>query len=64
VHEGEEIDVYFDAADSEQEGIVLSRAKAQQFRVWREIEEAYLHKSAIEGAIVGKVKGGLRSISA
>ena len=60
VHEGEEIDVYFDAADSEQEGIVLSRAKAQQFRVWREIEEAYLHKSAIEGAIVGKVKGGLK----
>ena len=60
VHEGEEIDVYFDAADSEQEGIVLSRAKAQQFRVWREIEEAYLHKSAIEGVIVGKVKGGLK----
>jgi len=28
--------------------------------VWREIEEAYLHKSAIEGVIVGKVKGGLK----
>jgi len=60
VHEGEEIDVYFDAADSEQEGIVLSRAKAQQFRVWREIEEAHVNKSAIDGVIVGKVKGGLK----
>ena len=60
VNEGEEIDVYFDAADSEQEGIVLSRAKAEQFRVWRDIEEAYTNKSAIEGAIVGKVKGGLK----
>jgi small subunit ribosomal protein S1 len=60
VNEGEEIDVYFDAADSEQEGIVLSRAKAEQFRVWRDIEEAYTQKSAIEGVIVGKVKGGLK----
>jgi small subunit ribosomal protein S1 len=60
VNEGEEIDVFFDAADSDQEGIVLSRAKAEQFRVWRDIEDAYLHKSAIEGVIVGKVKGGLK----
>lgn len=60
VQEGEEIEVFFDAADSEQEGIVLSRAKAEQFRVWRDIEEAYLHKHAIEGVIVGKVKGGLK----
>ncbi|HXG19375.1 MAG TPA: 30S ribosomal protein S1 [Methylomirabilota bacterium] len=60
VNEGDEIDVYFDAADAEQEGIVLSRAKAEQFRVWREIENAYTNKTPIEGTIVGKVKGGLK----
>ncbi|MEW6298465.1 MAG: 30S ribosomal protein S1 [Thermodesulfobacteriota bacterium] len=60
VTEGEEIEVYFDAADADQEGIVLSRTKAEQFRVWREIENAYFHKGAVEGVIVGKVKGGLK----
>ena len=60
VHEGDEIEVYFDAADAEQEGIVLSRAKAEQFRVWRDIEHAYTEKTPIEGLIVGKVKGGLK----
>ncbi|MBI3757444.1 MAG: 30S ribosomal protein S1 [Deltaproteobacteria bacterium] len=60
VNEGDEIEVYFDAADAEQEGIVLSRAKAEQFRVWREIENAYTNKTPIEGNIVGKVKGGLK----
>jgi small subunit ribosomal protein S1 len=60
VKEGDEIEVFFDAADSEQEGIVLSRAKAEQHRVWHHIEEAYLHKGTVEGMIVGKVKGGLK----
>ena len=60
VHEGEEIEVFFDAADAEQEGIVLSRAKAEQHRIWHDIEEAYNTKTPIDGAIVGKVKGGLK----
>lgn len=60
VAEGDEIEVYFDAADTEQEGIVLSRAKAEQLRVWRDIENAYTNKTPIEGHIVGKVKGGLK----
>lgn len=60
VSEGEEIEVFFDAADAEQEGIVLSRAKAEQYRIWHDIEEAYNNKTPIEGTIVGKVKGGLK----
>src|SRR5215468_4627549 len=60
VQEGEEIEVFFDAADAEQEGIVLSRAKAEQHRVWHDIEEAYNTKAPIDGTIVGKVKGGLK----
>ncbi len=60
VSEGDEIDVYFASADSDQEGIVLSRAKAEQFRVWRDIEEASNTNTPVNGTIVGKVKGGLR----
>src|SRR5207237_1045637 len=58
VHEGDEIDVYFEASDTETGDIVLSRQKAEQFKVWREIEKAYERDGAVEGTIVGKVKGG------
>lgn len=60
VSEGDEVEVFFDSADAEQEGIVLSRAKAEQFRVWHGIEEAFNNNVAVEGNIVGKVKGGLK----
>jgi small subunit ribosomal protein S1 len=60
VSEGDEIEVFFDSADAEQEGIVLSRAKAEQFRVWHKIEEAFTNSVPVEGNIVGKVKGGLK----
>jgi len=60
VKEGDEIDVYFEASESEDGGIVLSRQKAEQFRVWRDIEKAYEKEGAVEGTIVGKVKGGLK----
>jgi small subunit ribosomal protein S1 len=60
VQEGDEIDVYFEASDNETGDIVLSRQKAEQFKVWREIEKAYEREGAVEGTIVGKVKGGLK----
>ena len=60
VKEGDDIDVYFDASESEHGGIVLSRAKAEQFKVWRDIEEAFENNGAVEGTVVGKVKGGLK----
>jgi small subunit ribosomal protein S1 len=60
VQEGDEIDVYFEASDTESGDIVLSRQKAEQFKVWREIERAFERDGAVEGTIVGKVKGGLK----
>jgi small subunit ribosomal protein S1 len=60
VHEGDEVDVYFEASDTESGDIVLSRHKAEQFKVWHEIEKAYEREGAVEGTIVGKVKGGLK----
>ena len=59
VHEGDEIDVYFDSDEGEQ-GVLLSRAKAEQFKVWRDIEEAYQREGVVDGVITGKVKGGLK----
>ena len=60
VQEGDEVDVYFESADTESGEIFLSRQKAEQFKVWREIEKAFEREGAVEGTIVGKVKGGLR----
>jgi small subunit ribosomal protein S1 len=60
VKEGDEIDVFFDADEGEHGGIVLSRSKAEQAKVWRDIEEAFQNNGTVEGVIVGKVKGGLK----
>jgi small subunit ribosomal protein S1 len=60
VRPGDEIDVYFDGTDTEHGGVLLSRAKAEQLKVWREIEEAFQRDGAVEGTITGKVKGGLK----
>src|SRR5262245_75239 len=59
-HEGDDVDVYFEGTDSETGAIHLSRQKALQFVVWRDIERAFEANGAVEGTIVGKVKGGLK----
>ena len=60
VQEGDPVDVYFESTDTESGEIFLSRQKAEQFKVWHEIEKAFERDGAVEGTIVGKVKGGLR----
>ncbi|MFM8412476.1 MAG: S1 RNA-binding domain-containing protein, partial [Alphaproteobacteria bacterium] len=56
----DEVDVYFEATESDGGGVSLSRSKAEQVKVWRDIEIAYNDGQPIEGLIVGKVKGGLK----
>ena len=60
VEAGDDVDVFFDGQDSEHGGVILSKAKAEQVKVWREIEEAFNDEQPIMGKIVGKVKGGLK----
>ncbi len=60
VEVGDEVDVYFESDDGETGGIILSRTKAEQAKVWSEIEKAYQNEGIVEGVIVGKVKGGLK----
>src|SRR2546422_10499635 len=54
VHEGDEVDVYFEASDTETGGIVLSRPKAEQFQVGSETENAFERDGAAEGTIVAQ----------
>lgn len=60
VQKDQDIDVFFDGTDSEHGGVLLSRAKAEQLRVWQHLEEAFENGRAVEGTVVGKVKGGLK----
>ncbi len=60
VSEGDAVDVYFDSSEGENGGIALSRSRAEQLKVWTDIERAFQAAGAVEGTIVGKVKGGLK----
>jgi small subunit ribosomal protein S1 len=57
---GDEVDVFFDSSESENGGIVLSHERAENIKVWDEIERAYREGSGVEGVILAKVKGGFR----
>ena len=57
---GDDVDVYFDSSESESGGIQLSRQRAENLKVWDEIEKAFNEGQGVEGLIVGKVKGGFK----
>src|SRR5579875_1087471 len=60
VNEGDEVDVYFEGIDAESGTVLLSRAKAEKLRIWRELERAYLTETPVEGVVLSRVKGGLK----
>ena len=57
---GDEVDVYFDSSEGEDENgdIILSRERAENIKIWEEIEKAYREGTGVEGVILSKVKGG------
>jgi small subunit ribosomal protein S1 len=57
---GQTVDVFFESSEGESGSVSLSRIKAEQAKVWGEVEQAYNAGEPIEGLIVGKVKGGLK----
>ncbi len=58
---GDEVDVFFDTLEDEENGgIILSRERAQDIKVWEDIEKAYNEGSAVEGTIIARVKGGFK----
>ena len=58
VQVGDDVDVYFEASEGDTGAVSPSRAKAEQVKVWRDIEIAYNEGVPIEGLIVGKVRSG------
>jgi small subunit ribosomal protein S1 len=60
VKEGDEVDVYFEGTETENGTVMLSHAKAEKFKIWRELERAFQQETPVEGIILGKVKGGLQ----
>ncbi len=60
VKEGDEVDVFFEGTETDNGTVMLSHAKAEKFKVWRELEQAFQNETAVEGVILGKVKGGLQ----
>ncbi|TAK07854.1 30S ribosomal protein S1 [bacterium] len=59
---GDDVDVFFDSSEGEDENgdIVLSRQRAENIKVWEEIEKAHREGSGVEGVILAKVKGGFK----
>ncbi|HEY3306020.1 MAG TPA: 30S ribosomal protein S1 [Candidatus Binatia bacterium] len=57
---GDEVDVFFDSSEGEGGGIVLSRQRAENMKVWEDIEKASREGTGVEGVIVAKVRGGFK----
>ncbi len=60
VSEGDEVDVYFEGTETDNGTVTLSHAKAEKFKVWRELDRAFQTETPVEGVVLGKVKGGLK----
>jgi len=59
VKEGQVIDVYVIDADGGENGIQLSKVKADAALAWEKLQQAYEMKQAVDVHIMGTVKGGL-----
>ena len=57
---GDDVEVFFESVEGENGGLLLSRERAEDIKVWERIEKAFQEGSAIEGAIVARVKGGFK----
>src|SRR6201994_2906144 len=59
VHPGDVVDVLLESRENDAGMCVLSKEKADRFKVWDEISAACERDELIEGVITARVKGGL-----
>lgn len=57
---GDRVDVLLVAHENDDGQVVLSKEKADQIRIWKEVEEKLEKGEMIRGRVVQKVKGGLQ----
>ncbi len=55
---GEKVDVYLDRVENALGDAMLSREKARREEAWDRLEKSYAAGETVDGAIVGRVKGG------
>ena len=60
VKEGEDVEVLMLSSENESGEIVLSRDRAEQLRVWNQLEVLFKENDTVSGRVVQKVKGGLQ----
>jgi small subunit ribosomal protein S1 len=59
VAEGDIVEVYLDSFEDNDGEMVLSRERAEMFRAWDRISDAYEKSEIVEGRVIARVKGGL-----
>lgn len=59
INEGDEVEVYVDHAEGDEDLVELSKDKAEKLRIWEEISVACEKDELVHGKIVARVKGGL-----
>ena len=57
---GDQIEVMIIATENDHGQVVLSKERATQYRVWREVEEKFSKDEIVSGKVIQKVKGGLQ----
>ena len=55
---GDDVEVYLDRVENVRGEASISREKARREEAWDRLEKAYSDENRIEGAIIGRVKGG------
>lgn len=56
---GDEVEVFLERIEDYHGQLVLSKTKADTFRRWRRIEDAFENEEVLEGTIVRRIKGGM-----
>ncbi len=55
---GQDVDVYLERIENALGDAILSREKARREEAWNRLEKSFEKEEPVEGAIVGRVKGG------
>jgi small subunit ribosomal protein S1 len=59
INNGDEVDVFLEKLENQDGLVVLSKEKADFFRVWDKIKEGHDGGSIMEGSVSRRIKGGL-----
>jgi small subunit ribosomal protein S1 len=59
INQGDEIDVFLEKLENQDGLVVLSKEKADFFKVWDEIKEGFEAGAIMEGRVSRRIKGGL-----